>query len=277
MPRRRQHYTSQNDLLTVSGLLALDRGPGWPGACGVPELALLRFRNSGTGTYGPEKTVFSLTNSTDNRYYEFMKLFGLLFISAALPLCSFASQIDLHNTGVNANGTLAAVGSTDQFYTSAGTTVFVVAQHPAWAVPGGANYVAPDTNQGQDYSGGVYALDYSTSFDLAGLDSTSVLIEGSWSTDNYGTDILVNGVSSGFTSPGFGSFSTFSLAGSSGLFHDGMNTLDFQWGNTGGPGGIAVQFSTATASPTPEPASLALVGLGLGILGIGNLRRKRNA
>ena len=49
--------------------------------------------------------------------------------------------------------------------------------------------------------------------DLTGLDPLTAVIQGSWSTDNSGNDILVNGVSTGNTSPSFGGFTSFNLAG----------------------------------------------------------------
>jgi hypothetical protein len=197
-------------------------------------------------------------------------------IAASLPLCSFGASLTLENSGVNSDGTLATPGSTDQNFYSPDGAIYVISANPAWADPGGvASYVAPDQSDGSIYDGGFYTLDYDISFDLTGFDPSSVLIEGSWSTDNSGNDILVNGQSTGNTSPGFGGFTDFTLSGSSGLFTAGVNTLDFNWSNDGGPGGVAIEFSSATASPTPEPASIALFGTGLVAFGlIGRVRRR---
>ncbi len=205
-----------------------------------------------------------------------MKILNLIMIAAALPLCSFGAALTLENTGVNSDGTLATPGSTDQNFSSPDGPIYVISTYPVWADPGGvASYVAPDPIDGSNYDGGYYTLDYDISFDLTGFDPSTVLIEGSWSTDNSGNDILVNGQSTGNTSPGFNGFTDFTLSGSSGLFTAGINTLDFNWSNDGGPGGMAVEFSSATASPTPEPASMALIGTGLMAFGlIGRVRRR---
>lgn len=205
-----------------------------------------------------------------------MKLLNLLIIFAALPLCGVADSLTLENTGVNSDGSLAAQGSTDQNFTSPDGPIYVISANGAWADPGGvASYVAPDPGDGSTYGGGFYTLDYDISFDLTGLDPSSVLIEGSWSTDNSGNDILINGQSTGNTSTGFGGFTDFTLSGSSGLFTTGINTLDFNWSNDGGPGGVAIEFSSATANPTPEPASMGLFGAGLVAFGlIGRARRR---
>ncbi|HMC62939.1 MAG TPA: PEP-CTERM sorting domain-containing protein, partial [Candidatus Solibacter sp.] len=156
-------------------------------------------------------------------------------------------------------------------------TVFAISPNAAWVSPGGsAEYIAPDISQGAAFSGGVYTLDYVTSFDLTGFNPSSVLINGLWSTDNSGVDIFVNGHSTGMTSPSFTSLTSFALSGGSGFFTSGANELDFRWSNAGGPGGLAVIFSLATADPAsqgvPEPASLFLLGAGLATLAVAGQR-----
>jgi hypothetical protein len=56
---------------------------------------------------------------------------------------------------------------------------------------------------------------------------------GGWATDNTGTDILVNGTSTGITCPGFVSLTPFILTATNGLVA-GPNTLDFVMNNAAG-------------------------------------------
>jgi hypothetical protein len=211
-----------------------------------------------------------------------VKIWPVLLVSMGLPLGSFAAPITtLFNTGVNALGAPLADGSIDPHYadTIPADTVFVIPQNGAWASAGAAaKYVAPDTNQGGSFNGGSYTLDYVTSFNLTGFDPLSVLINGQWSTDNFGVDIFVNGHSTGHANAGFNPLTSFTLSGGSGFFTSGINSLDFRWGNGGGPGGLAVIFTSATANPAavgvPEPVSLILLAAGLAILAVSGHRRR---
>jgi MYXO-CTERM domain-containing protein len=175
------------------------------------------------------------------------------------------SGVGLFNTGQNADGSLAAGNAADPNYTSASGTVYVLPNpNGAWVAPGpDAQYVAPDTSNGGAYGGGVYTLDYDTSFDLTGYDPDSVVITGQWATDNYGNDIIVNGITSGDTSPDFTALTAFTLSGN---FIAGINTIDFNWANVGGPGALLVEFTSITGASTPEPATLLIGAFGLGLI-----------
>lgn len=116
---------------------------------------------------------------------------------------------------------------------------------------------------------------FRTTFDLTGFDFSSASITGGWAVDNLGLDILVNGVSMGFTSPQnfTSSFTQFTI--NSG-FVAGMNTLDFKvrngLGTSGNPVALRVEMR-GTANAVPEPTSLALVLLA-GLAAVGVSRRR---
>jgi hypothetical protein len=201
-----------------------------------------------------------------------------VFLCAAMATCSFGAQVTIFNTGENPDGTLATPGLADPNYTDANpdNTVFVLtAPNPAWIAPDTtAQYVGPDSGDGSSFGGGFYHLDYLVSFDLTAFDPSTVVIDGQWSTDNLGDEISINGAPLGDTSPGFGSFAPFTI--SSG-FVSGVNTLDFNWENDGGPGGLLVEFTSATGTPesTPEPATVTLLAAGLAAIVFGRRRLAR--
>lgn len=117
---------------------------------------------------------------------------------------------------------------------------------------------------------------YDLEFDLTGLDPTTASIVGAWSSDDGGTDILLNGVSLGETNGGFGGFTDFTVAADEGdAFLPGLNTLTFVVDNGGAapnPTGLRVEFLSATAAVIPEPDAVLFAAIG-GVLAL--LRRRR--
>jgi len=189
---------------------------------------------------------------------------------------------DLFNTGVDAGKVKVLPGNTtttDLHYTSAANVFVEQSPNGSWAASADSNYIANDGGDGSAVNGGVYSLAYSTTFTLPlNTNLSSVSIAGQWSTDNSGSNILINGTPTGLTSPGFNSFTNFVLP--IGSYQTGTNTLTFNWANAGGPGGLNVRFTTMTystvATATPEPGVTALLaGLGVSLAGIARRRRRR--
>ncbi len=213
-------------------------------------------------------------------------LIGVIF----MPICAQADLIlTLYSTGVANNGTLLSGGATDPHYTliaSAdpafpGPTAMVVYDNiypfPAWWYANGPNsmWIAPSANESIINTPGLYT--FRTTFDLTGFDLNSAVITGKWVSDNNGVNILINGISTGFTNSGWfydaSGFSTFTIGSG---FVAGLNTLDFIVlnGPTGGsqnPIGLRVEMS-GTASPVPIPPAIFLLGSGL--TGLFYIRRR---
>jgi len=207
------------------------------------------------------------------------------------PMAAHAQQpiTTLFGTGVAAGGGLLPDGAADPHYTlvtSADTAhpgpgAYVVNEtgYPIpnqWLADGpNSKWIAPQANQ-NDQSGqgpggdppGAY--DYRTTFTLSGLSPASASIAGQWATDDLGTDILINGQSTGITShgttptsSGSAAFTPFTITSG---FIPGVNTLDFLVTNAspaGGerfnPTGLRVDLSGQT--PVPEASTTISLGL----------------
>ena len=102
--------------------------------------------------------------------------------------------------------------------------------------------------------------------------ATSVHLVGRWSTDDAALELLLNGQQvDGPNNTGFTTWTEFDIS-STGI-HPGLNTFEARWSNSGGPGGVRVEFDEARFQTIPEPSSLLLFGLG--VLAFIGLLRKR--
>lgn len=187
------------------------------------------------------------------------------FISIFAGLCSLtvgglsAAPIPgLFNTGVGPTGTPLATGAVDPHYTliqsadpaSPGPAAIVVndalfpiVTGPWLASSAQSKWIAPKADQ----SGGSAAGDYTyrLTFDLTGLEPSTAVITGRWTSDNAGTALLINGASTGITYDGnFAAFSGVWTINSG--FVEGLNTLDFQINN-----------ASAAANPTAFRAEVS--------------------
>lgn len=217
---------------------------------------------------------------------------------------SHSAAITLYNTGVDDSFNLLSGGSIDPHYqlvsspdtTFAGPAAYI--SYDGWPLTGGnrwlsngpdSKWISPRSTTGLDiyYPTGSGVADgyytYRTSFDLSGLNPDTAVIDGWWVSDNFGVNLILNGVITGFTSNGdfMGGTkpnNTFHLDSG---FISGVNTLDFTVYNAPlgfngiNPSGLRVELS-GTAAPVPEPSTMFLMGSGLaGLVGYGRKRLKK--
>lgn len=218
-----------------------------------------QWKKNGSNLPGETGASLTLTSVTTNSAGDYSVAVtnssGFAISSNATVTVPYRPIPGVFGTGVDANGALLAAGATDPHYILSasadagfpGPNAIVINEGfpiPPWVANGPASkWIAPMADQAVGNAEGDYT--YQTTFNLTGYDLSKVRVVGSWSVDNTGLDILVNGVSTGITSPGFGSYVSFTIT--SGLLA-GANTLDFRINN-------------APATPNPTGLRVNLRGL----------------
>lgn len=195
-------------------------------------------------------------------------------IASGISSAQAATISSLYSTGAG-----LADGATDTNYTVTGpgisTTPAIVGRNPAWAANTSTSAWIGPTNGPSSAPVGDYV--YTTTFNLTGFDASSAVIDGTWWTDNSGTNITLNGNNLGFTNTGFGSANASSFNIGSG-FVSGLNTLSFlvtNAGTTDNPTGIQVQLAgTANLAATSVPEPADLLGTTLAFGSVVMLKRK---
>jgi hypothetical protein len=197
-------------------------------------------------------------------------VFGLISPSHAAPITT------LFNTGVDdvgmplSDGTIAdphyslivvPEGSTSSIRVRTSAGGFPIP--PYFGDNSLAAWIGPNNDSMIDGPEGTFM--YRTTFDLTGLNPETASINGQWSTDNNGTDIFINGISTGATTAYEQFASGFSPFAINSGFISGVNTLDFVVFNGFGPTSLRVEVSGAT-SPVPVPAAIWLFGSAVFIL-----------
>lgn len=209
----------------------------------------------------------------------------LALLSVMLITLGASAQVqNLFNTGISNNGSLLAdgtigdphyslitvpSGTTDiRIRTEAGGYPVNAAGH--WLLDDGlSTWIGPNNNSQLSSPGGAY--DYQTTFYLPTMQMVDIL--GRWATDNTGTDILLNGTSTGnMTTGGADGFSHWSSFAINAMGVEGINTLDFLVQNAGaGPAGLRVEI-------VPEPSVLTLAGIGvISLLAFASPQKRRAA
>jgi hypothetical protein len=214
--------------------------------------------------------------------YRFLSLSGLALLGACSLLPSSganAATVAILNTGVDADGIAMVGGSVDTRYqliengsaaVNPPATLYVLQpdagnnSYPLQTDPAQVAWIAnsPASQWISTYSAPVVqgttsspagSQSYRFSFNLRGYDPSTARVQGRWAADNFGTDILINGVSTeqptdDFSdaddkNQGFRAFTDFEITSG---FEQDLNTVDFETVNVDVVAGLRVE-GTVTA------------------------------
>lgn len=179
----------------------------------------------------------------------------------------------LFNTGVDATGAVLEDGATDPHYkltlnaddpTVTGpivqdSTVFPISDGTWVRNSDRSKWIGPRFETSAA-AGGDYT--YELTFDLTGFDPTTAILLGGWATDNLGTDLRLNGTSTGLQNGSqFGSLTPFTVTTG---FQAGVNKLEFLVNNASlGYTGLRVEnlrLGALPASTTPPTLTIQASG-----------------
>ena len=209
-------------------------------------------------------------------------LAALLFVVPAQADLTYVTGTDADSNGI------------DDYFTVDGGNAYLVTQIAAgWPVLPNASltdgkYISWAADQSNATQGGVLGKQYTYAFNFNWAGSTtSTTFDFRWLSDDYLSDILLNGNSLGVNNLSQPSpwTTSYSQNGVAGTVQSGVNMIAFLIWNTGGnqppytgtsgPTGMAADFTVhGDATTVPEPASLLLLGMGLAGLAF---QRKRQS
>ena len=220
-----------------------------------------QWKKNGSNLPGETGTSLTLTAVTTNNSGDYTVAVtnsaGFAVSSTATVNVAYRPIPGIFGTGVDANGALLADGATDTHYILAASAdagypgpnavvvndVWPIAPAGPWVANGpSSKWIAPQADQSGAVGNAQGDYTYQTTFNLTGYDVVKVRVVGTLAVDNTITDVLINGVSTGITSPGFTSYTPFTIT--TGLIA-GNNTLDFKMNNAGtapGPTGLRVNL-----------------------------------
>jgi hypothetical protein len=182
-------------------------------------------------------------------------------------------NLTLYNSGTNASGIIAG-GTPDTSWsivpnsTIQTTAVYVLKDpiSPSYPVNNSiSKWLGPKSSGQYTSITGTYIYRYQ--IDLSAYDPTTVRLSGRYSADDVGSDILVNGVSTGQKSPTQYTFANFSLSSN---FVQGINNVDFVCQNTPSypsvtafrvewTGGVACPPAVVVTPPNPTAGTTPVI------------------
>lgn len=199
---------------------------------------------------------------------------------ACLTLCLPAFANVMYSTGADSNHD----GRDDLFTVNGVQAYLVTATAAGWpSLPNGTatsgRYISWDPIQSGRNASQLVNMQYDYQFKFNWADSgLNTLFDFRWISDDFLTDITLNGASLGVNN--IGKTEVWKLtnsASATGAVVQGVNTINFRvLNNQGGASGLAADFTIhggASVNDVPEPSSIWLAALALGALA---LMRKRS-
>ncbi|MCC6540562.1 MAG: VCBS repeat-containing protein [Bryobacterales bacterium] len=217
---------------------------------GLNNFRLNTFSQPQASRGAPDYTS-SVIRKNDSTFPATVRLTARVGNGGAGSLGAPTAVARVFNTGVDDSGRPIAQGAVDPHYRIiAGPGV----TSPANAVTTASGFWVGNSDTSQWISsspgggGAIGDYTYRTTTDLTGYDPSTVVLTGRWSTDNNGTDIKVNGTSTGSQTAfdAFRGWTNFEIRTG---FIAGLNNIDFSYYEGGFIHGLRVEISM-TASRT---------------------------
>jgi hypothetical protein len=213
----------------------------------------------------PTFTIQATTDAVAGNYYAVVMNSSGSATSRVARVTVRSRIPGLFNTGVDDSGVALADAAIDSHYRIVvnpdsaspdaiveNSGAFPIVAGPWVANNGGSKWVGPrfDTTgaAGAVGAGGDYVYRYV--FDLAGFDPSTAVVTGLWATDNAGSDISINGQSTG--QPNTTQFTSYTPFTISSGFVAGPNVIEFKLNNSAvGYTGLRVDQIRGLADPLP--------------------------
>ena len=203
-----------------------------------------QWRRNGSDLSGKTDTQLTLTNvgHADAGDYTVVAANFAGSVTSVVATVTVLDRVPgTFGTGVGATGVVLADGEVDPQYKltlntdNSESQDALVQDSTVFPIVGGTWVFNSDQSkwigprfETSGAAGGDYT--YQTTFDLTGFDPNTVVLLGGWATDNLGTDIKLNGNSTGLLNgTQFGALTPFTITTG---FQAGVNTLEFLVNNS---------------------------------------------
>ncbi len=203
-----------------------------------------QWRRNGSDLAGKTDTKLTLANVSHadaGDYTVVVANFAGSITSVVATVTVLDRVPGVFGTGVDATGAVLADGEVDPHYKLTlntdnpasqdalvqDSTVFPISDGTWFRNSDQSKWIGPRFET-SGAAGGDYT--YKTTFDLTGFDPSTAVLLGSWATDNLGTDLKLNGTSTGLLNgTQFAALTSFTITSG---FQAGVNTLEFSVNNS---------------------------------------------